>query len=142
MIGELTDKIEVVITIDEYLWNLAKDKLNMSRSEFIEYALRLYLREDSNVSRVFKKGINLQVELDKVTNRLYSLENKNKTKYNEREYLEAMETVYRINDVLGYVGKNQLKKIANQREFNVNQWLRFVEKQDGIVIKNYGELPK
>ena len=142
MIGELTDKIEVVITIDEYLWNLAKDKLNMSRSEFIEYALRLYLREDSNVSRVFKKGINLQVELDKVTNRLYSLENKNKTKYNEREYSEAMETVYRINDVLGYVGKNQLKKIANQREFNVNQWLRFVEKQDGIVIKNYGELPK
>lgn len=142
MIGELTDKIEVVITIDEYLWNLAKDKLNMSRSEFIEYALRLYLREDSNVSRVFKKGINLQVELDKVTNRLYALENKNKTKYNEKEYLEAMETVYRINDVLGYVGKNQLKKIANQREFNVNQWLRFVEKQEGIVIKNYGELPK
>lgn len=114
----------------------------MSRSDFIEYALRLYLREDSNVSRAFKKGIELQMELDKVTNRLYKLQNKNKTKYNEKEYLEAMETVYRINDVLGYVGKNQLKKIANQREFNATQWIRFVEKQDGIIIKNYGELPK
>lgn len=138
----MTDKIEVTITIDEYLWSLAKDKLDMGRSEFVEYALRLYLREDSNVSRVFKRGVELQAELDKVTNRLYTLQNKNKTKFNEKEYLEAMETVYRINDVLGYVGKNQLKKIANQREFNAKQWIQYVEKQEGIIIKNYGELPK
>lgn len=138
----MTDKIEVTITIDEYLWSLAKDKLDMGRSEFVEYALRLYLREDSNVSRVFKRGVELQAELDKVTNRLYTLQNKNKTKFNEKEYLEAMKTVYRINDVLGYVGKNQLKKIANQREFNAKQWIQYVEKQEGIIIKNYGELPK
>lgn len=135
-------QIEVKLNVDEHLWLLAKDKLNMSGSEFLEYALRLYLREDSQVSRVFKKGIKLQSELDKVSARLYKLENKNAKNINFDEFKEAMDTVYRIHEVLGYVGKNQLKNIADQREFNYNEWVRYVESKEGMIVKNYGELPK
>ena len=114
----------------------------MNASEFLEYALRLYLREDSQMSILFKKGINLQMELDKIIVRMNKLENKNKFKFNIKEYEEAMEIVYRIQDVLGYVGKNQLQRIAKQREFNNRDWIKYVQNQEGIIVKNYGELPK
>ena len=135
-------KIEVTIEVDEYLWVLAKDKLDMSRSEFVEYALRLYLREDSQESKLFKKGVQLQSDLNKITGRLHKLQRKNNANVNIRQFDEAMETVYRIHNVLGYVGKNQLQKIANQKEFNYNEWESYVKKQDGVIVKNYGELPK
>lgn len=139
---KLVKKIEVKLNVDEHLWLLAKDKLDMTGSEFLEYALRLYLREDSQISRLFKKGIKLQMELNKVTARMYKIQNKNKDKINVKEFESAMETVYRIQDVLGYVGKNQLQKIANQREFNTNEWILYVQNTEGIIVKNYGELPK
>lgn len=138
----MSEKIEVTIEIDEYLWVLAKDKLDMSRSEFVEYALRLYLREDNQESRLLKKGVQLQSELNKITGRLYKLQNKNNNNVNAKQFEEAMETVYRIHKVLGYVGKNQLQKIANQKEFSYSEWELYVKKQDGIIVKNYGELPK
>lgn len=138
----MSEKIEVTIEIDEYLWVLAKDKLDMSRSEFVEYALRLYLREDNQESRLLKKGVQLQSELNKITGRLYKLQNKNNNNVNAKQFEEAMETVYRIHNVLGYVGKNQLQKIANQKEFSYSEWELYVKKQDGIIVKNYGELPK
>ena len=138
----MSDKIEVTIEVDEYLWVLAKDKLNMSRSEFVEYALRLYLREDSQESKLFKKGVQLQSDLNKITGRLHKLQRKNNANVNIEQFDEAMETVYRIHNVLGYVGKNQLQKIANQKEFNYNEWESYVRKQDGVIVKNYGELPK
>lgn len=142
VIGKLTKKIEVKLNVDEHLWLLAKDKLDMNGSEFLEYALRLYLREDSQIAKLFKKGIKLQMELNKVTARMYKLQNKNKSNLNIKEFENAMETVYRIQDVLGYVGKNQLQRIANQREFNNNDWIKYVQNQEGIIVKNYGELPK
>lgn len=114
----------------------------MSRSEFVEYALRLYLREDNQESRLLKKGVQLQSELNKITGRLYKLQNKNNNNVNAKQFEEAMETVYRIHKVLGYVGKNQLQKIANQKEFSYSEWELYVKKQDGIIVKNYGELPK
>jgi tRNA U34 5-carboxymethylaminomethyl modifying enzyme MnmG/GidA len=142
VIRKLTKKIEVKLNVDEHLWLLAKDKLDMNGSEFLEYALRLYLREDTQVARLFKKGIKLQMELNKVTARMYKLQNKNKSNINIKEFESAMETVYRIQDVLGYVGRNQLMKIANQREFNNDEWINYVQSKEGIIVKNYGELPK
>lgn len=139
---KLSKKIEIKLNIDEHLWLLAKDKLDMTGSEFLEYALRLYIREDSQVARLFKKGIKLQMELNKVTARLYKLENRNSKDINVEEFESAMETVFRIQDVLGYVGKNQLKKIATQREFNINEWIKYVQNQENIIVKNFGELPK
>ncbi len=141
-IVKLAKKIEVKLNVEEHLWLLAKDKLDMSGSEFLEYALRLYLREDSQISKLFKKGIKLQMELNKVTSRMYKIQNKNKVDVNIEDFENAMDTVYRIQDVLGYVGKNQLQKIANQKDFNMNEWFLYVQNKEGIVVKNYGELPR
>ena len=134
-------KIEATITVDEDLWLMAKNKLDMSRSEFIDYALTIFLVEDSEVSRLMKKGAKLQAELNQTIGRIQSLENKNKVNQTEI-YQQLMEPVIRIHNVLGYIGRNQLRKIATQNEVNPTGFIRYVEKQEGIEVKKYGDLPK
>lgn len=135
-------KIEATITVDEDLWLRAKDELDMSRSEFVDYALTIFLVEDSEISRLMKKGAKLQAELNQTIGRIQSLENKNNGKDNRKSYEELMPTVYRIHNVLGYIGKNQLRKLASQNEVNPSGFIRYVEKQEDIVVKKYGDLPK
>lgn len=134
-------KIEATIFVDEDLWLSAKDKLGMSRGDFIDYVLSIYLMEDSEVSRLMKKGLKLQAELNQTIGRIQSLENKNGVK-NTDLYEELMPTVYRIHNALGYIGRNQLRKLATQNEVNPTGFIKYVEKQKGIEVKKYGALPK
>lgn len=135
-------KIEATILVDEDLWLSAKDKLEMSRSDFIDYVLSIYLMEDSEVSRLMKKGAKLQTELNQTIGRIQSLENKNNGVKTSESYKKLMPTVYRIHDALGYIGRNQLRKLATQNELNPSGFIRYVEKQEGIEVKKYGALPK
>ena len=135
-------KIEATILVDEDLWLSAKDKLEMSRSDFIDYILSIYLMEDSEVSRLMKKGAKLQTELNQTIGRIQSLENKNNGVKTSESYKKLMPTVYRIHDALGYIGRNQLRKLATQNELNPSGFIRYVEKQEGIEVKKYGALPK
>ena len=135
-------KIEATILVDEDLWLSAKDKLDMSRSDFIDYVLSIYLMEDSEVSRLMKKGAKLQAELNQTIGRIQSLENKNNGMKNTELYEQLMPTVYRIHNALGYIGRNQLRKLATQNEINPTGFIRYVEKQEGIEVKKYGALPK
>lgn len=135
-------KIEATIMVDEDLWTSAKEKLDMSRSEFIDYVLTIFLVEDSEISRLMKKGAKLQSELNQTIGRIQSLENKNNGIDTTKKYNELMPTVIRIHNALGYIGRNQLRKLATQNEVNPTGFIRFVEKQEGIVVKKYGALPK
>lgn len=135
-------KIETTITVDEDLWLQIKNKLDMTPSEFIDYVLTIYLMEDSEVSRLMKKGAKLQTELNQTIGRIQSLENKNKGIDNNKLYGELLPTVYRIHNVLGYIGRNQLRKLATQNELNPTGFIHFIEKQEDIVVKKYGDLPK
>lgn len=135
-------KIEATILVDEDLWLSAKNKLEMSRSDFIDYVLSIYLMEDSEVSRLMKKGAKLQTELNQTIGRIQSLENKNNGVKTSESYKKLMPTVYRIHDALGYIGRNQLRKLATQNELNPSGFIRYVEKQEGIEVKKYGALPK
>lgn len=135
-------KIKTTVFVDEDLWLLAKDKLDMSRGDFIDYALTIYLIEDSEISRLMKKGAKLQSELNQLIGRIQSLEQKNKGIDKDKIYSELMPTVYRIHDALGYIGRNQLRKIATQNELNPTGFIKFVENQENIEVKKYGALPK
>ena len=136
-------KIKVTIEVDECLWLIAKDKLDMSFSEFIDYVLTIYLVEDSEISALMKKGAKLQKELNQTIGRIQALENKYDKQDKKDIYEELMETVIRIhNGMGGYIGKNQLRRIATRNEINPTSFIRYVENQEGITVKKYGELPK
>lgn len=135
-------KKEKTIIIDDQLWLKAQNELPMPINEFIENCFRWYLGTDTKNSRLLKKAVKLQTELDKVTNKIYKEQNRKSNIDNTQEYIKAMETVYRIHNELGYIGRNQLEKIGNQHNFNINDWIKFVSDTDEITIENYGALPK
>ena len=95
------------------------------------------------MGKLMKKASQLQSELNQIQGRMYKLQNKNKENNNNQElYEKAMVTVNRIHNELGYIGKNQIRRIANQNELNSEHFLRYVQKQEDIIVKNYGALPK
>lgn len=136
-------KIKKTIRIDERLWDSVKNDLDITLGEFVEQSLRLFSGEDTEMGKLMKKASQLQSELNQIQGRMYKLQNKNKENNNNQElYEKAMVTVNRIHNELGYIGKNQIRRIANQNEINSEHFLRYVQKQEDIIVKNYGALPK
>ena len=136
-------KKEHIILIDDQLWLKAHNELPLPINEFIENCFRWYLGTDTKNSRLLRKAVKLQSDLDKVVDKIYKEQNrKNVNIDNTQEYMKAMETVNRIHNVLGYIGRNQLEKIGNQHNFNINDWITFVQSQENIKVENYGALPK
>lgn len=136
-------KIKKTIMIDERLWDSVRNDLDITLGEFVEQSLRLFSGEDTEMGKLMKKASQLQSELNQIQGRMYKLQNKNKENNNNQElYEKAMVTVNRIHNELGYIGKNQIRRIANQNELNSEYFLRYVQKQEDIIVKNYGALPK
>ena len=135
-------KKEYKVTIDEQLWLKAQAELPVPINEFIEYCFIWYTGTDTKNGRLLKKAVKLQTDLNNTVDKLYK-EQKRKNKIdNTQEYQRAMETVNRIHNELGYIGKNQLTLIGQQHNFNVVDWIQFVSTQEGIIVENYGALPK
>lgn len=136
-------KIPIKINIDEELYKASKDKLNMSLDEFVDYSLTMFIHQEDEYSRLFQKGAKLQSELNKLQKRMLELEVRNDENKNNQEYYDkAMITVNRIHNELGYIGKNQLKKIANNNNLNHIDLIHYVERLDDYNITNFGDLPK
>lgn len=135
-------KIKKEIEIEEQLLLRAIDELPMSVDEFIEFSIRTYLQQDSKTSVLLKKAVTLQNELNRITDKLYKEQTRNRNIDNTESYMKAMETVYRIHNELGYIGKNQLQDIANRYDFNVFDWVHYVEGKEDITVRNFGAIPK
>lgn len=139
----MSKKIKVTLEIDEILWDTAKDDLDMSPNDFFEYALTMYIFNDDEYSKLFRKGAKLYKDLLKIKDKMFNLEKSNrKNKSNQEAYDNAMITVSRIHSGLGYIGKNQLRKIANQNNLNHGDLIRYVERNTDYKITNFGDLPK
>ena len=103
----------------------------------------MYVFNDDEYSSLFKKACKHYKELNNVKNKMYLLEKKNRSnKDNQKAYDNCMVTVDRIHNALGYIGKNQLRKIANQNNLNHNDLIRYVSRLEGYTVTNFGDLPK
>lgn len=136
------DKIEIKLSVDKMLWENAQDDLDMSPNLFFEYALTMYIFNDDEYSKLFRKGAKLYSELDRIKDKMFNLEKNNRNNVsNEESYNTAMITVNRIYNELGYIGKNQLRKIANQNNLNHSDLIKYVER-NGYKVTNFGDIPK
>ena len=136
-------KRKLEIEVDEILYLSSKDKLDMSLDEFIEYSLSMYLNNTDEYSLLFQKACehyknykNTIQKMNKIT------QNNRQNKYTQQNYDTAMITVNRIHGRLGYIGKNQIRKIANQNNLNHVDLIRYVEKQGIYDVRNFGDSPK
>ena len=62
-------KKSVTITVDENIWELAKDKLPCSRSEFFENQLRLFLNVEDPEAKIVEKITKKENEINVLKDR-------------------------------------------------------------------------
>lgn len=136
-------KIKTEIHIDEELYHNSINKLDMSLSDFVEYSLSMLIYNDDKYSKLFQKGCKSYNDLLNFRKKLYALEEKNnRNKSNQEAYDNAMISILRIHDKIGYIGKNQLRKIANQNDLNHMDLIEYVKRNTNCEIRNFGGIPK
>lgn len=133
-------KKSVTLTIDSMIWEQAKEKLPQSRSEFVEEQLRKAIGlSDDKETELRKKIAKHQDEINVLESQLCKIrEERLKNEKQNNEYDNAMDTVYRIHERLGFVGKNQLKNISKQQQVPFDVLVGCVI-NEGLNLVNYAE---
>ena len=134
-------KKSVTLTIDSIIWEQAKEKLPQSRSEFVEEQLRKAIGlSDDKETELRKKIAKHQDEINVLESQLCKIreERLKNEKQDNDEYGNAMDTVYRIHERLGFVGKNQLKNISKQQQVSFDVLVGCVI-NEGLNLVNYAE---
>ena len=128
--------------MDDYIWDLAREELDVSISEFVENQLRTYLDEDDELSVLMKEEANLQNKLNSIQAKICNLrERKHDEKVRKKEFDNAMISINSIHNELGYVGKNQIKFIAKKNDLSTVELLEHCRDEE-LNITNFGEIPK
>ena len=106
-------KKSVTITVDENIWELAKDKLPCSRSEFFENQLRLYLDIEDPEAKIVEKISKKENEINVLKDKLCTIRREKQLRLEASNVFEnAMVTINRLHDRLGCVGRNQIRNVA------------------------------
>lgn len=137
-------KKEILVNVDESLYLSALDNMDMGFDEFVEYSLIMYMNaSDDEYSRLFRKGVKAFNEFNNIKEKLYSLQSRDDENFNteSKEYQQTIDTINRIHSSLGYIGRNQIRKIANQNNINPNKLIKHLE-DTGYNIENFGAMPK
>ena len=133
-------KKSVTLTIDSMIWEQAKKKLPQGRSEFVEEQLRKAIGLSDDKETELRKKIAIhQDEINVLESQLCKIrEERLKNEKQDNEYGNAMDTVYRIHERLGFVGKNQLKNISKQQKVSFDVLVGCVI-NEGLKLVNYAE---
>ena len=133
-------KKSVTLTIDSMIWEQAKEKLPQGRSEFVEEQLRKAIGLSDDKETELRKKIAIhQDEINVLESQLCKIrEERLNEKQDNDEYGNAMDTVYRIHEHLGCVGKNQIKNISKQQQVPFEGLIDCVI-NEGLNLVNYAE---
>lgn len=135
-------KKSVTITMDETIWELAKDKLPISRSEFLETQLRRALEVDDPEDKLLEKIRKTKSELNVLEEKLCNLRHQKKLELkNSSLFDDAMVPIMRVHENDGLVGKNQIRNIAHNFDVPFDGLLNHCE-GEGLNIRNYNAPPK
>ncbi len=139
----MSDRIAVTVMVDPDVWRASKNKLSVTRSDFINEQLCIAIDAADDEETVLRNEIiDLQNEINVKESRLCKLraerlENERK----EGMFDEVMVTVDRIIDRNGFIGKDQLRNISKQRDVAYNSLLNHVLDL-GYDVQNYGLVVK
>ena len=135
-------KKTVTITIDENIWELAKDKLPCSRSEFFENQVRLYLDIDDPEAKIVEKISKKENEINVLKDKLCTIRKEKQLRLEAANVFdEAMVTINRLHDHLGCIGRNQIRTVARRCDVPANELEKHVV-SEGLTVVNFMEVPK
>lgn len=135
----MSDRIAVTVMVDPDVWRESKNKLSVTRSDFINEQLCIAIDAADDEETVLRNEIiDLQNEINVKESRLCKL--RAERLENERKecmFDEVMVTVDRIIDRNGFIGKDQLRNISKQRDVAYNSLLNHVLDLGYDVQKNH-----
>jgi len=134
-------KKTVNITIDEHIWDLARDILG-NRSAWIEKQLRIALNEEDDETKIMKKIQKKENEINVLKDKLCKLRER---KANQLKVVglfdKSMISINRMHSKLGAIGKNQIRRIAKVNDVPSVELINYCEEK-GLNIVEYLEVPK
>lgn len=139
----MSDRIAVTVMVDPDVWRASKNKLSVTRSDFINEQLCIAIDAADDEETVLRNEIiDLQNEINVKESRLCKLRAE-RLENERKEYMfdEVMVTVDRIIDRNGFIGKDQLRNISKQRDVAYNSLLNHVLDL-GYDVQNYGLVVK
>ena len=132
-------KVKHEVCIDQDLLLHAKNELPMSLDDFVEYCLSMYLQHDDKYAKLFFEGAKHYTELKKIQDKIHALDNK---KDDDNSQEQAMATLRRIHSKLHYIGKNQIREVANNNGLSPNELIKYVESLGEFEVRKFGAAPK
>lgn len=136
-----SNKKTVAFNCDKDIWDLAKDKLPVSRSQFIENQLKMAIGLEDEETEIVKQINKKQREINVLKDRLCTVR---EIKHKEKKLINkestsldiAFNVVERIDQRLGYIGINKIGQIAKQFEVDKEE-LRDLCVAGGIDIVQF-----
>ena len=135
-------KKSVSITVDSEVWDEAGERL-VSRSEFCENQLKFFLDLDTDAEdEILRQIQEKRDEINVLEDRLCAHRKERLTNaQNNYVFDDAMVSINRINERLGKVGKNQIKRMAKKNGVPFDLLLEHCRVSD-LNIVNFAEVPK
>ena len=135
-------KKSVTITVEENIWELAKDKLPCSRSEFFENQIRLYLDIDDPEAKIVEKISKKENEINVLKDKLCTIRKEKQLKLEASNVFDnAMVTINRLHENLGCIGRNQIRTVARRCDVPANELEKHII-SEGLTVVNFMEVPK
>ena len=133
-------KKRVCLYVDEDLWDLADHKLEISKSEFVTQQLEYVLRVKDDESICLDKINDLKNELNVWENKLCAIRKQKEAENISNELFDnAMKTITRIHEKVGFVGQNQIKNIAHQNELKASDLENHIKNTTDFEIRMFGD---
>lgn len=126
----------VTLEIDNNLLLRAKSELDMGLDDFLEYALTMYLQHEDKYAKLFYEGAKKYSELKQIQDKMLKLDN-NAVYDDSESYERAMETIERIHESYGHIGKDSLRHIANYNNISPNNLIKHVDSLGEFNITNF-----
>lgn len=131
-------KKTVTFTIDDNLWELAKNKLPTSRSQFIENQIRLAVEKESDEAKLIHEISKLQDEINVKQSQLCQIREQKRLQQTTEIPIQIKETLTRFHKARGFVAENQLKQLSRTQDVDYdiiyNEAIRL-----GLEIRAYYE---
>lgn len=135
-------KKSVTLTVDENIWELAKDNLPCSRSEFFENQLRLFLNVEDPESKIVEKITKKENEINVLKDKLCHIRREKQLRLESANVFDkAMIPINRIHDRFGCVGQNQIRNIARVNDVPANELEKHIV-SEGLTVVTFLEVPK
>lgn len=132
----MSKKKTVGITIDPHLWELAKNKLDISRSQFVENQIKILLDIDDEETTLLKEIEGFQNEINVRKDKICQIRDYKKAEnINNKSIEKAMKSLHRLYDNQTKIGINQIEHIAAYNNVESSHLERLCSNEGMVIVK-------